>query len=58
MKVGAVICEALGGPVVNPVPPDAWRIGLALQSAEEIIFGGDITPAQVDAIRSRIRAGV
>jgi hypothetical protein len=57
-EVGAVICEALGGPAVSSVPPDEWRIGLALRFAGKIIAAGGITPVQADAIRTRIRAGV
>jgi len=55
--VVAVISEALGGPAVQPVAPNEWRVNLGLQFAERIISGGALSAAQAEAIRSRIRAG-
>jgi len=57
-EVGAVIGEALGGPAVKVVPPDDWRVTLALAYAERIIADGALTPGQAEAIRHRIRLGV
>jgi hypothetical protein len=50
--------EALGGPAVKAVPPDEWRVALALAYAERIIAEGVFTPGQAEAIRQRIRLGV
>jgi hypothetical protein len=56
--VAAVMAEALGGATVKAVPPDEWRVALALGYAEQIIAGGVFTPSQAEAIRQRIRRGV
>jgi hypothetical protein len=57
-QVARVIAEALGGPSADLIPPDEWRIGLALRYAEQMIASGSFTPDQADAIRQRIRRGV
>jgi len=56
--VVAVVREALGGPKVDPVAPNEWRVGIAMQFAEQLISVGGVSAAQADAIRDRIRAGV
>ncbi len=56
--IAAVIGEALGAPAVAPVPPDEWRVRLALEYAERLIAEGPFSPEQADAIRQRIKAGV
>ena len=57
-QVAHVMAEALGGPAVEPVPPDEWRIILALGYAEHVIAPGAFTPDQAEAIRQRIKRGV
>ncbi len=56
-EVAGVMAEALGGPAVKVVPPDEWRITLALAYAERIIADGVFTPGQAEAIRQRLRLG-
>ena len=57
-QVARVIAESLGGPAVDPVPPDEWRIVLALGYAERLIASAAFTPDQAQAIRQRIKRGV
>lgn len=57
-QVAHVMAEALGGPAVDPVPPDEWRVILALGYAEYVIASAAFTPDQAQAIRQRIRRGV
>lgn len=57
-QVARVMAEALGGPAVDPVPPDEWRIILALGYAEHVIASAAFTPDQAQAIRQRIKRGV
>jgi len=56
--VAAAVREALGGPVTPPRAPNEWRVGLALQYAEQLIALGSLTDTQADAVRARLRAGV
>ena len=56
--VVAVVREALGGAKVDPVAPNEWRVGIAMQFAEQLISVGGVSAAQADAIRQRIGAGV
>jgi hypothetical protein len=57
-NVADVIAEALGGPAADLLPPDQWRIGLALGYAEQVIAAGAVAPDQADVIRQRISRGV
>ena len=57
-NVADVIAEALGGPAADFLPPDQWRIGLALGYAEQVIAAGAVAPDQADVIRQRISRGV
>jgi hypothetical protein len=57
-QVAHVMAEALGGPAVDPVPPDEWRITLALGYAEHVIAAAAFTTDQAQAIRQRIKRGV
>ena len=57
-QVARVMAEALGGPPVDLVPPDEWRIILALGYAEHVIASAAFTTDQAQAIRQRIKRGV
>jgi hypothetical protein len=57
-QVAGVVAEALGAPAADPIPPDQWRISLALGYAEQMIATGIFTPDQAEAIRQRINRGV